>query len=138
MKYYLDGSVAYDKARLMVQGFSQIQRINFNKRFLPTIRQESLQIFLTISCLLRLIVKQVDIIRAYFESLLGYNNLSIFMKLLLEIETFRSIRVGLVYWLLRAIYGLRESRTLWNQKILIFFTSLRFIALNADLSILIY
>lgn len=138
MKYYLDDSVAYYKTRLMAQGFLQIQRIDFNKRFLPTIRWESLQIFLAISYLLRLIVKSVDIIRAYFESLLGDNNLPIFIKLLSEMEIFRSIRVGLVCRLLRSIYELRQSRTLWNQKIIIFFTSLRFIPLNTDSSILIY
>lgn len=40
--------------------------------------------------------------------------------------------------MLRSIYGLKQSGRLWNQKVIAFFTSLGFIALNADPSILIH
>lgn len=53
-------------------------------------------------------------------------------------EAFRSIRAGLVCRLLRSIYGLRQSGRLWNQKVVAFFESLGFEALNADPSILIH
>lgn len=84
----------------MVQSFLQIYRIYFNKTFFLIVRKESLQIFLAILCILDLIIDQIDIVGAYLESLLTNNDLSIFMKLVLEIELFRSIREGLVACLL--------------------------------------
>ena len=50
VKYYLDGTVAQYKAKLMAQGFLQIHGIDFNKIFSPTVRKKLLQIFLAISC----------------------------------------------------------------------------------------
>lgn len=138
VKYHLDGTVAWYKAKLVVQGFSQIYRIDFNETFSPTVRRESLQIFLAISCLLGLIVEEVNIVGAYLESLLTNNDLLIFMKLPPGMESFRSIRAGLVAQLLQNIYDLRQSGKLWNQKVVAFFISLSFKALNTDPSILIW
>ena len=128
--------MAWYKARLVAQGFLQIHGIDFNETFSPTVRRESLQIFLAISYLLDLIVEKINIIEAYLESLLTNNDLPIFMKIPPEMESFRSIRAGLIAQLLRSIYSLRQSGRLWNQKVIAFFTSLGFKALNADPSIL--
>ena len=107
VKYHDDGTVACYKARLVAQGFSQIHKIDFNETFSPIVRRELLWIFLAISCLLNLIIKQADIVGAYFEILLTDNNLPIFTKLPPGMEAFRSMRAGLVARLLRSIYGLR-------------------------------
>lgn len=122
----------------MAQRLSQIYRIDLNKTFFPIMRKESFHIFIAISYLLDTIVDQVDIVGAYFKSWLSNNNLPIFMKLLPKIELFRAIRSALVCRLLQSIYGLRQSRRLWNQKVVVFFTNLGFIALNANPSILIH
>ena len=81
VKYHPDGSVARFKARLVAQGFSQVQGIDFSETFAPTVRRKSLQIFLAISAMLGLIIHQVDIIGAYLESLLDDNKFPIYMKL---------------------------------------------------------
>lgn len=86
--YHLDDSVTCYKARLVIQGFSQIYKIDFYKTFSPIVRRELLQIFLAISCLLKLIIEQVDIVAAYLDSLWDDNNLLIFMKIAPGIETF--------------------------------------------------
>lgn len=138
VKYAPDGSIARYKARLVAQGFFQIHGIDFNETFSPTVRWESLRIFLAISYLFKLIIKQIDIVGAYLESLLSDNDLSIFMKLPPGFESFRSVQAGLVCRLLRSIYGLRQSGRLWNQKVVSFLKNLGFYALNADASILIH
>lgn len=138
MKYTPDGSIAWYKAWLIAQSFSQIHEIDFNKTFSPIIRRESLQIFLAISCFFKPIIKQIDIIEAYLQSLLSNNKLSIFMKLPPSFELFRSIKVGLVCRLFYSIYSLRQSGRLWNQKVISFLISFGFYLLNADTSILIY
>ncbi len=80
MKYYPDGSVARFKARFVAQGFSQVQGIDSSETFAPTVRRESLRIFLAISAMLDLVINQVDIVDAYLESLLDDNEFPIYTK----------------------------------------------------------
>lgn len=93
---------------------------------------------MTISCFFGLIIKQIDIVETYLESLLSDNDLFIFMKLPPSFESFRSIRARPVCKLLHSIYGLRQSGRLWNQKVVSFFKSLGFYVLNANAGILIH
>lgn len=88
--------------------------------------------------MLGLLVDQIDIVGAYLESLLGDNDLPIFMKLPPSFQSFRFIREGLVFRLPCSIYGLRQSGRLWNQKVVAFLKSIGFKPLNADASILIH
>ncbi len=84
-----------------------------------------------------LFIHQVDIVGAYLESLLGDNELPIFMKLPPGIRNLRQIREGLLCRLLRSLYGLKQSGRLWNQNVIAFYKSIGFIQLNGDPSILI-
>lgn len=68
-----------------------MHEIDFNKTFFLIIRQELLCIFLAIAYLFGLIIKQINIIGIYLENLLSKKKLSIFMKLPLNMETFRFI-----------------------------------------------
>ncbi len=107
IKYYPNGSVARFKARLVTQGFSQVQGVNFSDAFAPTIKRKSLQIYLALYMMLNLIIHQVDIVGAYLESKLRDNKLSIFMKLSPRIRNLRQIRKGLLYRLVRSLYSLK-------------------------------
>lgn len=139
LKYHPDWSIGRYKPRIITQGFSQIYDVNFNKTFSSTVGRKLLWIFLAILCLFEFIIKQVDIIGAYLESLvLGDNNLFIFMKLLSKMKKLQTVKVGLMYMLLWSIYRLRQSDCLWNQIVTTFFRDFGFVVLNADLSILIY
>ncbi len=124
VKYHPDGSVARFKARLVAQGFSQVQGIDFLETFAPTVRRESLRIFLAIFAMLGLVIHQVDIVGAYLESLLDDNKFPIYMKLPPEMHQFCQVQGGLLYRLLKSLYGLRQSWRLWNQNIIAFFKSL--------------
>lgn len=83
-----------------MQGFLQIYGIDFNEISFLTIRKKFLQIFLIISIMLNLVIDQIDMVRACLKSLLINNNLLIFIKLLSDIETFKSIKTDLVVRLL--------------------------------------
>ena len=82
VNYPPDGSVARFKAKLVAQGFSQVQGINFSETFTPKVRRYSLRIYLAFCLMLNLFVHQVDIVSAYLESQLGGNEFPIFIKLL--------------------------------------------------------
>ena len=109
------------KARLVAQGFSKVQGIDFSETFAPTVRRESLQIYLALCLMLNLFVHQVDIVGAYLESELGDNEFPIFMKLPPGMHHLRQIRKGLLCRLLKSLYGLKQSGRLWNQNFIFFF-----------------
>lgn len=73
VKYNPNGSVFKFKARLVAQGFSQVQDIDFTKTFAPTVRQKSLRIYQAICLAFNLITHQMDIVDTYLESLLDNN-----------------------------------------------------------------
>lgn len=134
VKYNTDGTVARFKARLVAQGFSQVPGIDFTERFAPTVRRESLRIYLAIRTLLGLIIHQVDIVGAYLESLLDDNEFPIYMRPPPGIERMKR---GLHCRLLSSLYGLKQSGRLWNKNVIAFYKKLGFRPLNADPSILI-
>ena len=134
VKYYTDGTVARFKARLVAQGFYQVSDIDFTETFAPTVRWKLLRIYLAICILLGLIIYQVDIIRAYLESVLDNNEFPIYTKPPLGIERMKQ---GLYCRLLKSLYGLKQLERLGNQNVIAFYKKLGFHQLNADSSILI-
>jgi len=51
VKSNLDGSINKFKARLVARGFSQIWGINFDNTFAPTVRYNTIRLFIAIVCL---------------------------------------------------------------------------------------
>lgn len=136
VKYNSDGSIERFKARLVVQGFSQVPGIDFIETFASTVRRESLRIFMAIATILGFLVHQIDIVGAYLESLLGDNEEPIYMK---PPPGINQIRTGLYCRLLKSLYGLQQSGRLWNKNIIEFFTKfLGLTQLNSHVSILIW
>lgn len=74
---------------------------------------------------------------SYLGNLLENKKLLIFIKLLSKIEQFRFIRLKLFYQVFYNIYGFKQAGRLQNQKIVLFFKSLKFNILNIDLNLLI-
>lgn len=81
VKYDPDRSIESYKAGLVTQCFSQVHGIDHIETFAPTIRRESLRIFLAIAAMLGLILLQMDVIGAYLESTIGQNEQPIYMKI---------------------------------------------------------
>ena len=60
LKHHADGSIARHKARLVAQGFSQIQGIDFDETYAPVVRYDSLRLLLRIASLKGYVVHQMD------------------------------------------------------------------------------
>jgi hypothetical protein len=64
------GTVIRNKARLVAQGYTQIERIDFDETFTPVAHVESIRILLSISCHLGFKLYQTDVKSAFLNGIL--------------------------------------------------------------------
>ena len=67
------GNVIYNKARLVAQGYSQMEGIDYDETFTPVARMESIRILLALACHLRFKLYQMDVKIAFLNGLLKEN-----------------------------------------------------------------
>ena len=68
VKLKVDGTVEQFKARLVARGFSQVYGEDYTETFAPTVRMDTLRIFLAIVAAEDLECRQYDIKNAFTES----------------------------------------------------------------------
>ena len=112
-----------------------MHEIDYTEIFTLTIRHKLLKIFLTIAILLEMIILQIDIIGAYFESFFGEHNHLIYMKILQRCKVSQE---RLVYKIFKSLYELKQVGRLWNKILIKFFQKISFVPINGDSCILIY
>ena len=105
IKYNPDGSIERYKARLVAQGFSQVHGIDYTETFSPTIRCESLMIFLAIVTMLGMIFIQIDMIGIYLKNAFSQNEQLIYIR----ISQRYIMREDLVCKILNCLYGLKQA-----------------------------
>jgi Reverse transcriptase (RNA-dependent DNA polymerase) len=97
-------SDSHKKARLVAQGFSQVEGIDFNKLFSPVVRFESVQSILALSALENYYCVSVDVRNAYLYDKLDEK---IYMR---QPEGFRARgQENKVIRLQRALYSLKQA-----------------------------
>ena len=115
------------KARLVAQGYTQHQGVDFDEVFAPVTRQSTLRVFLTVATKRKLVVQHWDVKTAYLNGTLEEE---IYMR-----QPPGHLAPGkeeLVCRLRRSIYGLRQSARCWNRKLNEVLTKLGFKAAEAD------
>ena len=65
-----DGEVMRNKLRLVAQGYTQIEGIDFDESFASVARLESIQILLSIACIMNFKFNQMDVKSAFLNGLL--------------------------------------------------------------------
>lgn len=116
----------------------QVYRVNFSKTFAPTIKRESLRIYLALCLKLNLFIYQVNIMGIYLESLLGDNKLLIIIKLSAGYITFTKYKKAF-FIDCRGVYiawNNLENYT-FNQNLILSYKRIGFVQLNKDPSIFI-
>jgi len=106
------GTVIRNKARLVAQGYTQIEGIDFDETFAPVARLESIKILLSISCHLGFKLYQMDVKSA-------------FLNLILQEEVYVEQPKGFldphyphhVYKLKKALYGLKQAPRAWYERL---------------------
>ena len=65
-----DGEVVQNKSRLVTQGYTQVEGIDFDESFAPVARLESIWILLPIACIMNFKLYQMDVKSAFLNGLL--------------------------------------------------------------------
>ena len=136
IKYDENGLLEKYKARLVAQGFSQQEGIDYEETFAPTVRKESLRIYLAIVAALDLELHQMDVVAAYLVSDLEAEGREIYMRIP-EGADVRQGRTELVWQIVKSLYGLKQSARLWNKKLVSFWKDQGYKPMVADGSIMV-
>jgi hypothetical protein len=64
------GTVVRNKARLVAQGYTQIEGVDFDETFAPVARLESIRILLSVACYLDFKLYQMDVKSAFLNGVL--------------------------------------------------------------------
>nr|KAJ0190060.1 hypothetical protein LSAT_V11C800416990 [Lactuca sativa] len=105
-----DGIITCNKARLVAQGFTQIESIDYRETFAPVARIEAIRLFLAYASYMNFIVYQMDVKTAFLHGVL-------------EEEVFLNQPPGFVdkdhpdyvYRLDKAVYGLKQAPRAWYE-----------------------
>lgn len=120
-KYKADGSLEKYKARLVAQGFSQIEGFDVSDTFAPTARMTTIRILFAVAAANAWPVFQMDVKSAFLN---GHLKEEVYVAQPPGFELPHSKHK--VCRLLKALYGLKQSPRAWYQRIDKFFRQLEF------------
>jgi uncharacterized membrane protein YciS (DUF1049 family) len=103
-----DGIVIRNKARLVAQGYSQAEGIDYDETFAPVARLEAIRIFLAFAAFSNFKVYQMDVKSAFLNGKLD-EEVYVEQPPGFEDQDF----LDYVYFLLKAIYGLKQAPRKW-------------------------
>nr|GEZ35137.1 retrotransposon protein, putative, Ty1-copia subclass [Tanacetum cinerariifolium] len=67
IKYHIDGSIQTFKARLVIQGFSQRQRVDYFDKYAPTARITSIRVLFALTSIYNFPIHQMDVKTAFLN-----------------------------------------------------------------------
>ncbi|KAJ9557718.1 hypothetical protein OSB04_012332, partial [Centaurea solstitialis] len=112
-----NGVVVKNKARLVAQGYCQKEDIDYEETFAPMARLEAIHIFLAYAAHSGFQVYQMDMNTAFFN---GKLKEKVYVK---QPPGFESEKYpSHVYFLDKALYGLKEAPRAWYERLSTFFT----------------
>jgi hypothetical protein len=127
VKRKADGSVEKFKARLVAQGYSQTEGIDYNEVFSPVVRNTSIRSLLALANILDWEIHQMDVTTAFLQ---GDLTDEIYMK---QPEGYRSKEnPDYVCKLKKSLYGLKQSARCWNFTLDSFLKSSGYKLVGAD------
>ncbi|MCH93095.1 putative gag-pol polyprotein, partial [Trifolium medium] len=113
-----NGTVTRNKARLVAQGYTQIEGVDFDETFAPVARLESKRLLLGLACILKFKLFQMDV-------------KSVFLNRYLHEEVYVEQPKGFIdpnlpnhaYKLKKALYGLKQAPRAWYERLTKFLVS---------------
>ncbi|CAI7771267.1 unnamed protein product [Closterium sp. NIES-53] len=107
-KYHVDDTVAREKARLAMKGFTQVYGVDYNETYAPVGSYVTLRIFLSIVVVIDLHLIQLDMKNMFLQSKLD-------RVLYMYQSDYYNDGTGRVCKLLKSLYGLKQLPLLWYK-----------------------
>jgi hypothetical protein len=121
------GNIAKFKARIVAQGFSQIEGIDYDATFSPVARLTSLRLLMAITASKDLLLHQMDADTAFLNGTLDEE---IYMVFPPGYQPLNPSMTGLR--LIKSLYGLKQSPRVWWKLISSHLTSMGFNKVDSD------
>ena len=107
-----DGNVVRNKARLVAQGYTQVEGIDFDETFAPVARLESIRLLFAVACHLNFKLHQMDVKTAFLNGVLQEE---VFVE---QPKGFEDPHFpNHVYKLKKALYGLKQAPRAWYDRL---------------------
>jgi len=107
-----NGTVTRKKARLVAQGYTQVEGLDFDETFAPVARLESIRLLLGVACILKFKLFQMDVKSAFLN---GYVHEEVYVekpKGFVD-PNFRDH----VYKLKKTLFGLKQVPRAWYERL---------------------
>jgi hypothetical protein len=126
------GTVVRNKARLVAQGYTQVEGIDFDETFAPVARLESIRVLLAIACHLGFKLYQMDVKSAFLNGLLQEE---VYVE---QPKGFQDpLHPNHVYKLKKALYGLKQAPRAWYERLTTYLLDHGFVRGQADRTLFI-
>ena len=107
-----NGTVVRNKARLVAQGYTQMEGIDFDETYAPVARIESIRMLLAFACHKDFKVYQMDVKSAFLNGILEEE---VYVKQPPGFED--ATNPEYVYKLYKALYGLKQAPRAWYERL---------------------
>ncbi|GAU51065.1 hypothetical protein TSUD_411780 [Trifolium subterraneum] len=107
-----NGTITRNKARLVAQGYTQVEGLDFDETFALVARLESIRLLLGVACILKFKLFQMDVKSAFLN---GYLNEEVYVE-----QPKGFVNPDLpdhVYKLKKALYGLKQAPRAWYERL---------------------
>ena len=108
-----DGKIIRNKSRLVAQGYTQVEGVDFDESFAPVARLEFIQILMSIACTMNFKFYQIDVKCAFLN---GYLNEELFVEQPKGFEDPPHFPDH-VLRLKKALYGLKQASRAWYDRL---------------------
>jgi hypothetical protein len=110
-----DGEIVRNKARLVAQGFSQVEGLDFGETFAPVARLETIRILLAFAASKGFKLYQMDVKNDFLN---GVIQEKVYVR---QPPGFKNLKYpDRVYKLSKALYGLKQAPQAWYARIKMF------------------
>ncbi|VVA37100.1 PREDICTED: ribonuclease H [Prunus dulcis] len=106
------GNVVRNKARLVAQGYTQVEGIDVDKTFAPVARLESVRLLLAIVCHIKFKLYQMDVESAFLN---GLHKEEVYVEQPIGFKD--PFHPDHVYRLRKALYGLKQAPRAWCERL---------------------